>query len=476
MKNMNHPISRHFRKLFFALWLAQLCFAVPKSVAQDSPPNFIFILTDDQGWSFTSIGMDDGIPESKSDYFETPNIDRMARSGIRFSQAYSPASICSPSRRSILFGQTPARLGDESFSANVSPSRYPDKLTIPRMLKALDPSYRTAHYGKWDLRANIFPEELGYDESDGDTRNAHGHLMTEENDKWTDVFVNNDPKRMVSITHRAVNFIERQVRAGRPFYLQISHYAPHVDIQTMAATLKKYQHKSGGEKHHNPAWAAMQEDMDTAIGRILDKMENLGISDHTYIIFMSDNGGVELIPPVSAMSKLKHPDTFDQVTRNAPLRGGKWTLYEGGIRVPFIIAGPGIQPGLVSHVPIGGWDLLPTLAELVGYKELPDNLDGGSFAGIVRSGGQGQVVRKNDYLVFHRYHQGYPHSAIIQGEYKLIKFWKTDQMELYHIAEEIGERTDLAKKDPQRAKTMYDLLVAYLEEVNPDLVDKLLAY
>src|SRR5690606_11246788 len=172
------------------------------------------------------------IPESKSDYFETPNIDRMARSGIRFSQAYSPASICSPSRRSILFGQTPARLGDESFSENVSPSHYPDKLTIPRMLKALDPSYRTAHYGKWDLRANIFPEELGYDESDGDTRNAHGHLMTEENDKWTDVFVNNDPKRMVSITHRAVNFIERQVKAGRPFYLQISHYAPHVDIQT----------------------------------------------------------------------------------------------------------------------------------------------------------------------------------------------------------------------------------------------------
>jgi arylsulfatase A len=476
MTNTNYPFKGHYRKIIIGLWGCFLCISM-KAQAQEASPNFIFILTDDQGWSCTSIGMDDRYPDSKSDYFETPNIDRMAMGGMRFTNAYAPASICSPTRRSIIFGQTPARLGDETFKEAYDPHRNKEALTIPRMLKSINPAYKAAHYGKWDLRADIFPEDLGYDESDGDTRNSHGNLMSDSGEKWTEVFVTEDPKRTVSITRRAVNFMERQVSQGNPFYLQISHYAPHVDIQTRQATLEKYQKKPAGKKHHTPGWAGMLENMDTSIGEILDKVESLGISGDTYIIFMSDNGAAEFIPPVPAQKKLLHPDTFDKPMRNYPLRGGKWSLYEGGIRVPFIVKGPGVASGAMSHESVGGWDLLPTLSELAGYtRPLPEELDGGSFAKIIHSGGSGSVSRGNDFLVFHRYNKGYPHSAIIQGEYKLITFWKTDQIELYNIRSEIGEISSLADKHPEKVKALYGLLTNYLKEVNPALLEDMLDY
>ena len=442
-----------------------------------APPNFIFILTDDQGWSSTSLGMDDRIRESKSDYYETPNIDRLGREGIRFTNAYAPAAICSPSRRSILFGQTPARQGDETFSENYQPYSKEQKITIPILLKAIDPRYKTAHFGKWDLRAEIFPEDLGYDESDGDTRNSHGNLMANKEDKWEGLFINDDPKRSTTITGRAINFMQRQVREGNPFYLQISHYAPHVDIQTKQTTLDKYLNKAKGVKHNNPGWAGMLEDMDRTVGEIMGKVEKLGIAENTYIIFMADNGGVEFLPPVPSKQKMLHPETFDKPMRNFPLRGGKWTLYEGGIRVPFMVKGPGIAPGKMSHESVGGWDILPTIGELAGYSQpLPENLDGGSFAGIVHSGGKGKVSRKKDYLIFHRYSKAYPHSAIIQGDYKVIRFWKTGKLELYNLPLDFGELKDLYEIDPSKANELDLQMKAYIKEVNPALLEDLLAY
>lgn len=440
-------------------------------------PNFIFILADDQGWSSTSVGMNDSVPDSKSDFFETPSLDRMAKEGMRFTHAYAPAAICSPTRRSIMFGKTPARLGDETFAANHHPKTTQLQLTIPLLLKLVDPAYKTAHYGKWDLRAEIFPEDLGFDESDGDTRNAHGNLMGDSEDKWDALFITNDPKRSSSITARGINFMERQVGNGTPFYLQLSHYAPHVDIQTKQRTFDKYSTKPKGEKHNNPGWAGMLEDMDYTIGQIFDKVEALGIADNTYIIFMADNGSVEFLPPVPSKQKLLHPDSFDKPMRNSPLRGGKWTLYEGGIRVPFIVKGPGVPSGQSSHVPVGGWDLLPTIAELAGYPNpLPTDLDGGSFAGILTSTGNGRVERAHDFLIFHRYHDGYPHSAIIQGDYKVIRFWKSGNVELYNLATDLGERTNLILSQPDKAKELDGKLLAYLSAVNPTLVKKLSAY
>ncbi|MBD3630027.1 sulfatase [Cyclobacterium sp.] len=460
------------------LWL--LCaLGSSSSFAQEKtvPPNFIFILTDDQGWSSTSIGMDDRFAASKSDFFETPSIDRLAREGMRFTNAYAPAAICSPTRRSILFGQTPARLGDETFPDTHHPRSNSSQLTIPGLLKGIDSSYKAAHFGKWDLRAEIFPEDLGFDESDGDTRNAHGNLMTAKDNKWETVFLTNDPKRSSSITRRGINFMERQVSQGNPFYLQLSHYAPHVDMQTREASLEKYRNKPKGARHNNPAWAGMLEDMDFTIGQVLDKVASLGIAGNTYIILMADNGSVELLPPVPSLQKLQHPDTFDQPLRNAPLRAGKWTLYEGGIRVPFMVKGPGIKPGTMSHEPVGGWDILPTIAILAGNTDLlPEYLDGGSFAGILRSEGRGEVLRKNDFLVFHRYSEGYPHSALIQGEFKLIRFWKSGKLELYHLPTDLGETSDLYPIQTAKAEELDNMLATYLQEVNPELAKKLLSY
>lgn len=429
-------------------------------------PNFIFILADDLGWSCLSSRMDDKEAASQSDYFETPNLDRLARMGMRLTSGYAPAALCSPTRRSIQFGHSPIRQGDEQFKANYHPDKV-RRLTIPAVLKAANPNYKTAHFGKWDLRADIFPEDLGYDESDGNTGNNNGDYGSDKFTKWTDFFPSKDPKRIVSLTSRATNFMERQNRAGNPFYVQISHYATHVDMQARPETYEKYVSKKKGVKHTQPAWGAMLEDLDTGIGELLDKVKELGIEEHTYIIFMTDNGAAEFIPTVK--NKLDHPDTFDQPMRNHPLRGGKWVLYEGGIRVPFIIAGPGVLAGSQSPVPVVGWDLLPTLADLSGSPvSLPDDLDGGSIQPILENG-KGNIQRRDDALYFHRYQNSWGHSAIRLGDFKLIRFWHTNKLELYDLSKDLGETKDLALVFPQKVKELNERLEAYIREVDAEI-------
>lgn len=425
-------------------------------------PSFIVILADDQGWSSTSLQMDQRIPQSRSDFFETPSLESLAEKGMRFSAGYAPCALCCPTRRSIQFGQTPMRQGDdEQFVQKYSPAGG-GHLTIPRLLKSIDPEYRTAHYGKWDLRSGIFPEDLGYDESDGNTGNKNGDMNSTKDSKWTDVFLNNDPKRMVTITDRALNFMERNVRDGHPFYLQISHYATHVDMQSTEETYNKYLKKTKGKVHSNPAWAAMLEDLDSMVGLVLQKMETLGITGNTYIIYMADNGGVESIPPVS--NKFDHPSEFPGPLRNYPLRGGKWTLYEGGIRVPFLVAGPGIKPGSQCDIPVAGWDILPTVAGLAGYSNpLPNDIDGKSIGELLLKGNQGMVTRNNHALVFHYF--GKVHSAIRKGDYKLIRFRDTRKTELYHLGHDPGELNDISREEPQITKELDTLLDSYIREV-----------
>ncbi len=457
-------------KILRNLFLISILLFNTFAVNPEKRPNFIFILTDDLGWSCASSLMDDRYPDSKSDFFETPNIDRLADSGMRFTNGYAPAAICSPTRRSLQFGQTPIREGDETF-----PERYNPKtkqwLTIPLLLKNIDPKYKAAHYGKWDLRANIFPEDLGYDESDGDTGNRNGDVMSDKETKWKEVYLNEDPKRIESLTKRAINFMQRQVDAGNPFYLQVSHYATHVDMQTKEETYLKYLHKVKGKKHDNAGWAGMLENLDDGIGRIMDMVNKLGIADNTYIILMADNGGVEFIPPVK--NKLDLPSTFDKPMRNAPLRGGKWVLYEGGIRVPFIVKGPGVSPHSYCNVSVSGCDILPTLSDLAGNKSpLPAYLDGGSIVPLFTNPKKGQVKRTHDAFYFHRYNRGYPHSAIIDGNYKLIKFWKTGKMELYDISSDIGEIHDLASQMPDKVQELDNKLMNYMKEVDAELLQK----
>jgi arylsulfatase A-like enzyme len=438
--------------------------------AQEQPrPNIIFILADDLGWSSLSCSMNPADARAVSDYHETPNLERLARAGMRFSRAYASASICSPSRRSILFGQTPIREGDEEFKDQYDP-RHSTHRTIPQVLKGIDPRYRAAHYGKWDMRADFFPEDAGYDESDGNTGNRTGDVMTDKDDKWTSRFFVDDPKHAFALTARAMNFMERETRAGSPFYLQVSHYATHVDIQSRKETYDKYASKKKGTKHSDPGFAAMLDDLDAAIGQLLDKVQALGIADHTYIFFMADNGATEFLPPVK--NRLDHPSVFDKPMRNYPLRGGKWTLYEGGIRVPLLVAGPGIQANSHCDVPVAGWDLLPTFSDLAGQTSAGGVTDGGSFANILHNAGKGAVQRTIPGLFFHRYNKSYPHSAYISGTYKVIHFWKSGKNELYDLAKDPGELKDLASSDPSRTKKMSDALIRYMDDVHPGLTSQ----
>jgi len=436
------------------------------SAAPAQRPNFILILTDDLGWTCSSQLMDKNIPNSKSDFYETRNIERLAARGVRFSNGYAPCALCTPSRRSIQFGQTPAREGDEKFKENYHPD-FKKVSAIPQFLKSISPDYRAAHYGKWDLRADIFPEDLGYDESDGNTGNRNGDMNSTKDTKWTDLFLNNDPKRIQTITDRALNFMTRQTKTGHPFYLQISHYATHVDIQTTEEAYQKYLQKKKGEVHNNPGWAGMLENLDTGIGKIIDRIDSMGIADNTYLVLMADNGAVEFLPPVK--NKFDHPSVFKNHPNNYPLRGGKWTLYEGGVRVPFIVIGKGIKPGSQCDVPVTGWDLLPTFCDLAGNtSQLPDNLDGTSLRPLLEKGHEGMFKRKRDELVFHYF--GKTHSAIRVGDYKLIKFWDLKKIELYNLREDVGELNDLSLKQPQKVKELEAKLQAYLEEVNAEVL------
>ena len=462
-------------------WVAFVVFSVSlaglgRLQAGDSSPNFILILTDDHGWTSTSTPMDKTQQNSSSDFHETPQIDRLARSGMRFSQGYAPAAICTPSRRSILFGQTHIRMGpDDGFEERYHPYQK-DYLTIPLVLKQTNPHYRAAHFGKWHQKTGEFsPEDFGFDQSDGRTSNGDGSIWENKEDKWKKTFLVDAPKGIDRLTGRGASFMRRNVAAGNPFFLQISHYATHVDIQAKPETYDRFSGKLRGRTHDHPGYAAMLADLDTGIGAILDEVNSLGVSDNTYILIMADNGGAEFIPPVS--NKLAPPGTNGRPSRNDPLRGGKWVLYEGGVRVPFIVAGPGVPANSQSDVPVIGYDLLPTIAELAGFSEtMPDYIDGGSFAELLDDG-KGEVNRPTDALFHHRY-ASYLHSSILVGDYKLLKFWHdhsnhAEGTELFDLSTDLGETTDLAKSMPAKAKELERQLLDYIEVVDGNVTGEL---
>jgi len=409
--------------------------------------------------------MDGSRLDSRSYYYETPQLERLADSGMRFSNGYAPSPICTPSRRSIQFGQTPARQRGTQFESDFDPK---GKLSIPLMLKSIDPDYVAAHFGKWGEDMGATPEEVGYDESDGPTTNEDGGLSSIllRYFIWRE---SEDPKRMFSITERALGFMEQQAKKGRPFFLQLSHYATHLDMEARPETIEKYKGKIKSLLHRIPAYAAMTQDMDEAIGQVLDKVDELGIRDNTYIFFMADNGAIGWLPP----NEQKHyadPTTLDDSSRNHPLRSGKWTLYEGGLRVPFIVSGPGVQPGSRCDVPVAGWDLLPTLSDLAGNPALlPCDLDGGSFRNPLENAGRGEVTRPTNGFMFHSPFTDPAHSAIRVDDYKLVKFWKTDELELFNLREDIGETENLAQAMPEKTEALHQHLLNYLTAVRANL-------
>lgn len=431
MKN----ISRHLLKTVILLGLGLASAGLAKQ------SNIILILTDDQGWNNTEVLMMPSRADTRSDFYLTPSFKRLADAGMTFSQAYAPHSVCSPSRHAIQFGMSPAKLKKTSNRAVNYPEPFPVQ-AIPQVLKSIDPAYRAAHFGKWHMHRH--PAELGYDISDGRTGNHTGRqFSTDQTRHWP----HDDPKRSVSITDNAVQFIRHQAHSNAPFFLQVSHYAIHLSAEAKPATLARHKARTPGKTHTAYWYAAMIDDLDQAIGRILDVLNELQLTDSTYIFLTSDNGG----------TARQYPNF------NKPLRAGKGSYYEGGLRVPFFVAGPGIKPGSYSDVPVIGYDLLSTFAELAGStKPMPRDIEGGSVKAVLFNGGKGAVQRPRLGLHFYRPLD----SVLIRDGHKLRRIHRTGDIELYNLAEDLSETTNLTTTNPLLAKRMQTGLEDWIRSID----------
>lgn len=373
--------------------------------------------------------MIEGRLDSRSDFYLTPNMQRIADLGMTFSQAYAPHPVCSPSRHSIQFGMTPAKL-KKTTNQGVNYPEFVQSPSIPQVLKMAHPDYRAAHFGKWHMYAH--PAERGYDVSDGRTGNRTGRQKTTDQTKF---WPHEDPKRSVTLTDNSVQFIKHQAVAGNPFFLQVSHYFIHLSAEAKLETLEKHKARTSGEVHTAYWYAAMMEDLDHAVGRIIDAVEEMGLGDSTYLFFTSDNGGTARQFPHF----------------NKPLRAGKGSYYEGGIRVPFFAMGPGIAPGSYSGVPIVGYDFLPTFLDLAGKVQLtPHEVEGGSFKSVLLNNGQGEVLREREGLYFSRQVD----AVLIQDPYKLILTHRTGESQLYDLTKDLSEGTNLAPDESGIAEAM----------------------
>lgn len=410
--------------------------------AEATEPNFIVILTEAQGWSNTSVAMDDRVPHSKSRIFNTPAIERLAREGMRFSHGYAASPRCTPSRAALLTGVSPAYLhmtfvggGRESaFSRTGSALIPPEPLlelpagatTVAEMLKK--DGYATAHFGKWHL-GRVSPSKHGFDESDGATGNG-----------GPDNVANPNPKQAHAMTERGIDFMTRMARAHHPFYLQLSHY-PNQDQKGAA--------RQGAE-------LAEAADVDQTVGQLLEALDRLGLTGNTYVLYTSDHG---------AQGR----------AANEPLSGGKGFVLEGGLRVPFLVRGPGVAAGVCSHVPVTAMDWLPTIAALAHLKAAPaKDVEGGSFADVLRDpSGSGNVNRAREEIVFHFPHYDHgnfgPATALMLDHYKLIHVYETGARRLYDLAVDAAEEHDLAAELPAKTSELDARLAAYLRAVNAQL-------
>ncbi|MGA2497809.1 MAG: sulfatase-like hydrolase/transferase [Tepidisphaeraceae bacterium] len=418
-------------------------------------PNFVVILGEGHGWSSTSVQMDDAVMASKSAYVRTPNLERLAAAGMRFADFYAASPRCTPSRAAIFTGKSPAQLhmtfigeGKKDSGTDVNGRVIPPlasmelpaaETTIADVLKRAD--YATAHFGKWHV-GRVSPAQHGFDESDGATSNG-----------GPDNVANPHPKQLYGMTERGIDFMTRQVKSGKPFYVQLSHYASRQGGDASPEALAAVKGWGGNLNDREMAEAAADWDLDIAFGMLLKKLGELGITGNTYVIFTTDHG---------------------TPGKNPPLTGGKGTVSEGGLRVPFIISGPGIKAGSCSHVRAIDEDLVPTIADLARVAEpLPKGIEGGSLVSVLTNTGAGTVKRPREEFVVHFPHYDKdaigPASAIFLGDFKLIRIYETGGLRLFNIAKDPGERRDLAQEVPDKARELNQRLTDYLLAVNAQM-------
>lgn len=443
--------------LFFLLTTASS--SPPSSIQPNTntPPNFIFILTDDQGWNGTSVEIKAGESASKSDFYETPNLELLAQQGMTFSQAYAPAPKCSPTRNSILTGQTTARnqftnTGNDNpinqlLFAPLSVTNIDNNdVTIGEWLKATSLNYRTAHYGKWHI-GNGGTTANGFDFGDGNTNNNDG-------DAGDGQSTQSDPKKIFDLTNRSMAFMDQAAQDGVPFYLQISHYAVHTAIEAQSASINYYTTKTPGNVHDNINYAAMTQDLDTGIGQIMQKIQDLGIENNTYLIFMSDNGAQ------------------NNQSSNGVLDNGKNFLSEGGIRIPMIVKGPNIPTNTYCNEAVAGYDLFPTIAMLSqGTNILPVDLDGQDLTPLFTQNNFDRQVP----LYFHSPNYGngtkVPRSAVILQNHKLIVNYENCTKALFDLDADLneGNAQDIYSSNIVLGDSLFLLLRDHLKEVNANM-------
>jgi len=430
----------------------------PAAAAEPDPPNVVFILVDDMSWA-------DPVCYGNR-FYETPNVDALARQGMRFTDAYAACPVCSPTRASILSGKYPATLNLTDWLPGMHPAGRkligPEfirqlplvEITVAEALKAA--GYATGSVGKWHLGGTGFlPEDQGFDVNVAGTAAgspAGGYYLPNKM---------NLPgaKPGEYLTDRLSADGCKFIRANRdrPFFLYLSHHSVHTPIQGKRELTEKYRKKfADAEVRRSAAYAAMMQSADESVGRVLETLDDLEIAARTVVIFMSDNGGLS------------------GVTSNAPLREGKGHVYEGGIREPMIVRWPGVvRPGSVCGVPVISVDFYPTILEIAGVPADPrQHLDGESFVPLLRQTGKLQ----RDAIFWHYPHyspqRGVPAGAVRVGDYKLMELFEYGHLELYNLADDVGERNNLADKMPEKAAEMHKLLADWREQVGARMPTK----
>lgn len=439
------------------------------AMAQPSgtPLNFVLILVDDFGATDLSC--------YGSRFYRTPHIDKLASEGMRFTQAYSACTVCSPSRAAILTGKYPARLhitdwiaGHNYPWAKLKPPAWTQHLPLEErtLAEALKPlGYATASIGKWHLtppdgNPAFLPDKQGFDV------NKAGTFRGQPPSYFSPYRIETleDGPAGEYLTDREQAEASRFIRQHRdkPFFLYLPHHTVHTPLQAPPSLIEKYKAVADEKApQHNPTYAAMIESLDDNIGKLMQTLEETGVADHTVVILTGDNGGFL-------------PSTHT----NLGMRAGKGSAYEGGVRVPLLIRWPGvIRGGSVSNVPVIGCDFYPTLLEMAGAKPAAGQIvDGQSLVPLLR----GRSGLKRDALFWHypHYHPGgaKPYSAIRQGHWKLIVFQEDDKVELYNLRSDPEEKRDLAASTPAKANALRSRLNAWLKETGAQPAVPNLAY
>jgi arylsulfatase A-like enzyme len=468
------------RLLLMAMWLACAATASP-AAAEAAKPNFVFFLVDDLGWA--DVGC------FGSTFYETPNIDRLAAGGMKFTQGYAACPVCSPTRASILTGRHPVRVNITDWIPGMNASRAKlakfehvedrdnlalEEVTIAEVLRQHD--YQTYFAGKWHLGdEGHWPEDQGFDRNVGG--NSKGSPPGGYYAPWKNPTLQaNSPDEYLTerLTEESLRFLDQR-EADRPFLLYLSYYNVHTPITPYKKRIEHFQEKAAAEfktptpyidehdgrsraRQDNPEYASMISAVDQSVGQILAKLEQLQIADNTVVMFFSDNGGLCTVRGSGP-------------TSNLPLRSGKGWLYEGGVREPMIVRAPGVtKVGSVSHVPVVSTDFFPTMLALADLPASPElHADGVSLLPLLS--GQGELAPRTLYWHYPHYHGSTwkPGASLRDGDWKLIEFYHDEKVELYNLADDPGEQHDLSESKPEKTKELLDKLHAWQQQMNASM-------